>query len=259
MALDKQCRDLLLGFEGYGPPDPTIIFMGQEERLGGDQPVEDEIRARCALISHHGVRGDKNVFGGDGAWLQPGKVNQWNYASQFVAAIAGLGCQSVPPVPVPQHEERWKDEYLRLGTGDGFTLLTERQPFPLSSGDLSSKKAFQSTYLAKAKWYSSLKELWTEVEPLRLKMLSRLASQPSVRWLVMYGAPYREKFLSIVGAVYGWKHFEVGDGTAMAARSKGRIVIITPFFGGRYSQFGPNDVPGLVRRIADELGPLEDC
>lgn len=251
-CLTEEHRDLLLSFEGYGPDRPSIVFMGQEERLGGIQSECDEIVERCELIRTRGCRGDKNTWG-DGPWREPGNVNQWNYASSIVAAIAAKGCPSVPNLTsAPRFDEHWKEEYLRLGTHEGFTFLSERLPLPLPSGALASEKAFMKTYAGKL--YSSRKDYFASVESDRLTMLNRIAGLKSVRWVFMYGAPYQEKWLRILGPTYGWRSIQVGNGEARAARSQGRIVVLAPFFGGRYATFSQSDIPELIDGIVEVLG-----
>jgi hypothetical protein len=127
--LGPQCIAKLLGFAGYGPAAPRFVFIGPEEGSEGS-PINLQTRCNAFPSTRHdreiacrdlaagfnaqGLRSEAQRYLDA---LTPGTEPTWTLAARLVAALRD------PPTA-------WEDEYRRLGTLDGDTLLTELFPLP---------------------------------------------------------------------------------------------------------------------------------
>ncbi len=134
------CLDKLLRFEGYGPAKPTTILLGVEEKVD-ELGIAVNLETHCQKFRH--PRYDKNLALDDlftayttaklstatlyrAAKAPGGNVPTWDFASMVIAALRA-------PLPCSMDgtwRSTWPAEYLKLGTDDGDSLLTELYPLP---------------------------------------------------------------------------------------------------------------------------------
>jgi hypothetical protein len=134
------CLEKLLTFEGYGPANPTTIFVGVEEMVD-ELGIAVNLQTRCERFRH--PRHDKNLAlddlfdGYTNANLStatlyreaklPGRnVPVWFFASMVLAALRG----PLPCTASGSWRETWQAEYINLGTHEGDSLLADLYPLP---------------------------------------------------------------------------------------------------------------------------------
>ncbi len=130
-ALSPQCVQALFSFVGYGPENPTFVFIGPEE---GSEGLMANLEIRCQAFPssrHDRVQACRDFASGYIARglqsearryldaLTPGAEPTWTFAARLVAALR-------------KPATTWQAEYQSLGTHGGDTLLAELFPLPKS-------------------------------------------------------------------------------------------------------------------------------
>ncbi len=254
MFTDDEKKELI-NFEGYGSAKPVIVFIGYEEKSVDRESLADDVAARLQQRRLLGsLRVDKNEFHSGHHLLDkekpliPGTVKVWNFASRITYELINadprlqVSADQKPP-------DSWQEEYHRLGTETGITLLTELLPFPRPNHG-----AFTGTYLSD--WYRGRTAMEREVLPARQRMLNRIVSEPSVRYVFMYGAryrDYRDEWKPILGEqVPDWTTVETRLREAKVGRMGETVIIRSEFFGGAApTKLTYDDIPIVVKAAVE--------
>lgn len=227
-VLSSDVVEKLVGFIGYGPPKPEVVFLGIEEAGGGDanilaraqhfDGIEDLYGAHEKLERYASVA---NPFKKRG-----NPVQQWNTAAVFALALAEGDLSLWPSF--------WRKH---LGRRDGQTFLMEKYPVP------------RSTTSFRVSGYRP-NDLWRKRAPI----LKTFLDQANPRFVVAYGAPAHEavadfftipRWLSVAGTPWS-----VGTATT------GVVVARVGFFG--QGRFDRAHVPSIAAQMRQAAGRRAD-
>lgn len=126
--ISDDCKKALHGFIGYGVEHPRFVFIGPEEgsdnhllnleARGAFPPkVHDRDTACRSIAAAYQASGLGKAAKRYTEAIVPGTEKTWEFASKLIASLR---------VPVTT----WEDEYTKLGSRSGDSLLAELFPLP---------------------------------------------------------------------------------------------------------------------------------
>lgn len=231
----------LMKFIGYGAAQPLVVFLGIEEKDAGGGAcairvrrtqfarVEDLLNA-CTLLAQ--CKGFRNPFA-----PLASTVPQWNTASRFRLALAGLAWAD---------EDEW-DQHWRhhLGRAHGDTLLMDCHCDPAAGLHVDHPRDQQ----------------WPE----RQQVLARHASQIRPMYVVSYGddpSRYVHNLFPIApstfrGSTRVWHSLQTRKASSIARGPTGTVVARVGFFGqGRFALVDLDPIVAAMTELGTGPAPL---
>ena len=227
----------LLDFEGYGPDEPDVIFVGLEEYCDPDpERQRDAIFIRCNHPAFNSKRVDKNratrALTSDG---QIPHVPVWRVMAKIMSSLAAL---------------KTENEYLALGTRPPLSSisswLTDLRPLPRPNSNV-----FRGSYIDE--WFGfrnqdDYKRLVEEVAGHRLLGALRISSPP--RFAFFYGKPTCDWARRHLSGEIEVPLEEAGDAIEIGQTANGTVVALTGFYSGQHqSAFRSGHTPRLMSRL----------
>jgi hypothetical protein len=233
---DKQ---RLLGFEGYGPDAPEIIFVGIEEYTHPDlERQRDAIFIRCTDPAFAGKRVDKNaatraLTGGSAM----DDVRVWRVASAIVCGLTG---------------RREAEEYEALGSRPVLThpssWMTELFPLPRHP----KKKNLRGTYIEG--WFDFRGR--TDYERRAAagfgpRFLPALRVSPPPRFAFFYGKASCDWARDHLADQLKAPLQQLENGVEIGETKGGTRIVLTGFYEGQHgaSAFRVKHIPALIARL----------
>ncbi len=231
--MDRDGKERLLRFIGYGRLDAPIWFLGMEEGGGGEErlsiqskfnQIEDLRDAHRKLDIREWHEGRRK--------LQP----QWNKMSEFMLRVEGHSG--------PTREERRAYQAEHLGRSHGNSLLLELLPLPKPNVKSWDYSLSFPEYVDVAAYRNA-------IVPQRIALISILVAKHKPRIIVAYGKEYWGYYRQIMSAV------EFSERSGFSVGSMGETTMILTHFLSRKEMNGRHEI---LANIALEFlgGPLAD-
>lgn len=222
-------------FLGYGPGDPSVLFVGTEESDGGAQS-EDNVRVRLAQFDsvmdlQVGTEILESAPGFQSPFKRPGSyVQQWNRASEFRLALAGMELDETAT-------ERYWREYLGREQGD--TFLMECFPVP-------------RRHSGQAVLGYDPEQAW----PARREVLRAFARRIAPAFVIAYGDPAGKRIGDLFPLKSTWNEVP-GTRATVALGEGGAAIARTSFFGvGQFKRAHIGPIAEALIRLRGAPSPL---
>ncbi|MBD5657186.1 MAG: hypothetical protein IAI50_18700 [Candidatus Eremiobacteraeota bacterium] len=200
-------------FIGFGRLDAPVVFIGMEEGLKSREGLESDLAIRSAYEgqimdlkqAHRGIADADVYFDPELATIQ----RTWRVMADLMLRREGnLN---------PSTSDRRRYQALRLGRGDGDTLLTELLPYP--------SPGVKDWLYARFGHYATREVYMADVLPRRLEMLGAVLAAEPRELVVCYGKAH-------------WPHYEAlfknvswhDEGVYRVAEHGKCRVVLTPHF-----------------------------
>lgn len=227
----QEQKERLLHFEGYGPDDPQIVFMGLEEHCDSMPELqEDAIWRRCTRQEFAAQRVDRNAAHKALEDIESKKrVRVWEVMASIVEQLTRY-CFFGSRDPI-DHGAAYNSLGSRPAQAFPGTWLTELRPLPRPSTNSYQgtyiKKWFSEEFPTKKSYDSHCSSNWD-----RLTCSMKSATPP--RYVFFYGVPTgrvaRERLMAH-GAIF--KDYDQGIAVGQFGQVK---CVVTGFYRGQHKK-----------------------